>query len=55
MNTCYQNERDNPCSNFVYGHDMGTYPCMPHQGSAEVAGTEHNRWTAREIESAARP
>ena len=49
-NTCMQNERDNPCSNFVYGYDTGVAPCMPHQGDATVAGTEHNRWTQREFD-----
>jgi len=50
MNTCMQEERGNPCSNLIDGHDMGLYPCMPHQGSAMDPGSEHNRWTVREID-----
>jgi hypothetical protein len=51
MNTCMQGKRGDPCSNFVSGHDDGMYPCMPHQGSATDPGSEHNRWTAAELDA----
>jgi hypothetical protein len=51
MNTCMQGQRGKPCSNFVDGHNDGQYPCMPHQGSALDPGSEHNRWTAREVDA----
>jgi hypothetical protein len=50
MNTCMQGKRGDPCSNFVSGHDDGLYPCMPHQGSATDPGSEHNVWTAAELD-----
>lgn len=50
MNSCHQDTRGRPCTNFVDGHEMDQYPCMPHQGSALDAGSEHNRWTVREVD-----
>lgn len=52
MNGQRQKKRGDTCSNVVAGHDLGLYPCMPHQGSAMVQGTEHNRTTVREIDVA---
>ncbi len=52
MNAQRQTKRGDNCSNVVAGHDCGLYPCMPHQGSAMVQGTEHNRTTVREIDVA---
>jgi len=34
--------RGNPCANRVDGYRDTEAPCMPHQGSAQDAGTQHN-------------
>ena len=55
QNACSQRQRGNPCTNLVDGHDDNRYPCMPHQGRADTAGTEHNWVSQDENDAPLRP
>lgn len=50
QNACFQGSggRGNPCRNVVDGYETDLYPCMPHQGNADTAGSEHNWVSCRE-------